>query len=401
MVLVILMMMIDKPVYYDAIFDISKAWHGYGIPISFLDPASGLRVEGLIYSPKKRKEDAAIQVSVYRNFDCQCLSNPVKVPHTNIFPSRRKLTKMNLGNCEETTVIDNKDFTLEEKEKLLTDIRHIYTSYKGVHWTANELAVMLNRPKDYDIISKMPFLVEHTKRNCRITNELSPTYKFDPPEKILEDATKKYSIASLEEEYKNCQKCALFLDRDKYGYSPTFGRGNKVNPKIFIIGESPGVNERDTGIPFHPDAPAGQDLFKVMKVAGIDQDKDCYITNSILCWPPPDPDAKIQNGKPKDEHISACNARLKKELAILKPKVILLLGSYAYKAFFGRFLKGVMANNIGWVPVSGDYNVYLTFHPSYIARQLSYEKDQEKKAIIKNSYLDNFIEVKRVADGSS
>ena len=286
--------------YYDAVFDISKAWHGYGIPISFVDPASGIRVEGLIYSPKKRKDGANIQVSVYRNFDCQCLSNPVKTPHTNIFPSRRKLTKMNGTNCEASTVINSDEFNPTESEKLFTDIKHIYDSYKGVHWTAPELATMLNKPNEHLIISKMPFLSPHQERNCRITNELLMTYKFDPPEKIIENQATKYSIKDLENEYLECKKCFLFMDREKMGFKPTFGRGNKVNPKIFIIGEAPGNVERDSGVVFHPDTPAGSDLFKVMRAAGIDQDKDCYITNSILCCPPPEEKAKIQNGKPTD-----------------------------------------------------------------------------------------------------
>lgn len=384
--------------YYDKLVEIERLWHGYGIPISFLDPISGLIVEGLIFSPKKRKEEEQKEVSVYRNFDCQYLANPVKIIHTNIFPSRRNLTKLDK--------LEIKDFKVFEMEELLENppqefftIKNIYDSYRGVKWTAAELSTMLNRKIDSEIVEKMPFLIKSTERMCRIENKIMPTYEFSTPEKLLEKPKTTYSINSLNKEYSTCKKCPLFLKREEYSYSITPGRGNKNNPKIFILGEAPGINERDTGIVFHPEAPAGKDLLKVMTAAGIDQDKDCYITNSILCWTPPKEDDKVQNGKPADESMSACNSRLKMELAILKPKVILLLGSYAYKAFFGRFIKGMLSANIGWIPTIGDFSVFLTYHPSYIVRQLSHEKNPEKRAFIKNTYLDNFIEVKRIADG--
>ena len=388
----------ETETYYDKVFSISKFWEGYGIPISFIDPITSIRIEGFIYSPKKRVPGNKLIVSVYRAFDSQYLDNPVKVPYSTILPSRRKLTRMNNFNVVETTVVEHIEEPLPAVP--LFEVKRIYDAYKGVKWTARELAITLNRPNDYEIIGKLPFLVKSTPRLCRISCEIEDTYDFSPPEKIVEQEKKFFSITSLMEEYKGCKKCSLYTERASRGYDITPGRGNKVNPKIFIIGESPGTTERDSGIVFNPSAPAGQDLYKVMTAAKIDQDRDCYITNSILCWPPPDEGAAVANGKPKDEHISACNSRLKMELAILKPKVIVLLGSYAYKAFYGKFLKGLMAKNIGWIPTSGNFSVFLTFHPSFIARQLSYEDNPEKRALLKNSYLDNFIEIKRVADGN-
>lgn len=382
-------------IYYDYVYKVAKSWVKYGIPISFIDPVTKYRLEGLIYGPKKRKQGQRLSVLVHLSFDSLYLQSPVKVDCNNIFPSRRKLTRMT-DQITETLVSSE----YKEEEKALTpisylEVKNVYEAYKGVNWTIPELCSILNRlnPEEIEKVSKLPFLAKVSKRSCRITNDLLDTYKFDTPEPLTVVDRSNYSIARVYEEYKNCKKCPLSEARIASGCSIVPGRGNKTNPKLFIIGEAPGTQERDTGIPFYQDAPAGSALLKVMNVAGIDQEIDCYMTNSILCWPPPEDETK-QNGKPSDESISLCNSRLKLELAILKPKVVLLLGAVAYKAFYGRFLKGPISNSLGWQPVNGDYKVYMLFHPSYVIRQLSFERDASKKQEIKKDYLEHFKEIK-------
>lgn len=385
-------------IYYDYIYLNNKMWTKYGIPISFIDPKTKYRVEGLIYSPKKRNREKICKVKVYYNFDSVYLQQPLEIDCKAIFPSKRKLTKI-----ENLTIMDTKvadfDPKIETKAISFKNIKDIYDQYKGVNWTAHELCAILERDlSDVEKISSLPFLSKVNKRNCRITNNLENTYKIDTPEPLAIETNIKFSIEKLEKEYSNCQKCSLADVRKKIGCKPTFGRGNKSNPKIMLIGEAPGQVERDTGIAFNPTAPAGEALHRVMQAAGIDQNTDCYITNSIWCWPPAE-DNLEKNGKPSDEQIGFCNSRLKTELAILKPKVIVLLGAVAYKAFFGRFLKGPIGSSLGIMKTSGDYTVYMMYHPSYIIRQLNYEKDPDKKAQIKEDYLEHFRKIKEIANG--
>jgi len=386
--------------YYDFLFQEKAKWSGYGIPVSFLDPKTKYIVEGLLYSPKKRAPGAIIKVNVWYTFDSPFIQQPVVVPVDHIFQSRRRITKVNMETVSEeaTTVVPNAK-PVSGKPIALQDVIKVFEAYKGVNWTIPELSSILERPDtDWEVIKNLPVLGKVSKRICRITNQLEDTYTIQTPEPIVAEDKSKQSIATLEKEYKNCKRCSLSDTRIKLGCNVTFGRGNKVNPKVFIIGEAPGTTERDTGIPFNPSAPAGETLFRVMNRAGLNQDTDCYITNSVWCWPPAEDDNPSKNGKPGDDHLSLCSSRLKTELAILKPKVIVLLGAVAYKAFFGRFLKGPIGNALGWLPVTGDYSVYMMYHPSYIIRQLNFERDPDKKDLIKQDYLERFIEVKNKAD---
>lgn len=317
-------------IYYDYIYDIRLDWVKYGIPISFIDPKTKFRVEGLIYSPKKRNRESTTKVSVYYNFEGIALQQPVEVACEDILPSRRILTKM---NCESTTVIDKslyKDPPAEPMDFLT--IKKIFDVYKGISWTLPELCTILNRPlEDIKALAILPFLGKRSIRSCRITNEVLDTYEINTPESMTPKVTS-FSIDSIAKEYDNCDKCSLSDIRKSMGCKVVMGRGNKADPKIFILGEAPGTVERDTGIVFNPSAAAGNILFRVMTAADISQETDCYMTNTVLCWPSPGDKDYGKNGKPTDEQIGLCSSRLKTELAILKPKVIVLLGVIPYKA---------------------------------------------------------------------
>ena len=91
-------------------------------------------------------------------------------------------------------------------------------------------------------------------------------------------------------------------------------------------------------------------------------------------------------GKPNKDHIKACNTRLKNELAMMKPKIIVLLGKVAYTSFFGVEPPNVLGT-LGWIDKGR--RIYFVTHPSFVVRELSFA-EQSKTADIKLNYLKHF-----------
>ena len=127
-------------------------------------------------------------------------------------------------------------------------------------------------------------------------------------------------LATLCAEVNACQKCGLGRLRLKAvpGVGPE-------NASIMFIGEAPGWHENQQGRPFV--GPAGQFLDELL--ASIDlKRQDVYITNVIKCRPP-------ENRDPLPEEMAACADYLDRQIAILKPKIIVTLGRYSMAKFFG------------------------------------------------------------------
>ncbi len=126
------------------------------------------------------------------------------------------------------------------------------------------------------------------------------------------------SLIELEEQVKNCTKCNLHQNRTH----TVFARGDS-KAKIMVIGEAPGYNEDQKGLPFV--GKAGALLNKMLFSIGVN-DKDVYIANVLKCRPP-------QNRDPTLEEISACSHYLIAQIKHVAPKIILGVGRFA-----GHFL---------------------------------------------------------------
>ncbi len=122
------------------------------------------------------------------------------------------------------------------------------------------------------------------------------------------------TLAELEAKISNCQKCSLGATRIKF----VFGVGDP-NAKILIIGEAPGADEDKQGEPFV--GRAGQLLNKMLAAIQFER-KDVYIANILKSRPP-------NNRDPKPEEVAACEPYLWKQIAIIKPRLILCLGRIA------------------------------------------------------------------------
>jgi len=186
-------------------------------------------------------------------------------------------------------------------------------------------------------------------------------------------------IDKLHTEWENCLRCPLHVTRTQ----TVFGTGNTINPKIFVVGQSPGEAEDKQGKPFV--GKVSWHLNAVMGKAGINRENDCYITNSVICrpWIP----HTGRNFPPSITSIESCRNRLLLEYEIVKNTVdvIVLIGKEAHMTWLRhndfsnpsfRSSEIRMKDVIGWNQnpngldkTVNDKMIYTVYHPSYIARQ--------------------------------
>ncbi len=164
------------------------------------------------------------------------------------------------------------------------------------------------------------------------------------------------NLQDLKAILENFDGCALKLTAK----STVFGYGSE-NASIMIIGEAPGADEDRLGKPFV--GRSGQLLDKMLLSIGVKRE-DVYITN-ILPWRPPG------NRTPTDAEIAVCLPFLKKQIELIKPEIILLLGSSAANALLdnnepisklrGRWLEYDLS-------IGEKINALATFHPAFLLR---------------------------------
>jgi DNA polymerase len=155
----------------------------------------------------------------------------------------------------------------------------------------------------------------------------------------------------------NCQLCQLAKTR----HNLVFGDGNP-NAQIVFVGEAPGVDEDQQGLPFV--GRAGQLLTKIIEAMGIKR-KDVYICNILKCRPP-------GNRNPLPDEISLCEPFLKKQLQAISPKVICALGTFAAHT--------LLKTDVPITLLRGRFHTYNgiklmpTYHPAYLLRNPSAKK---------------------------
>lgn len=160
----------------------------------------------------------------------------------------------------------------------------------------------------------------------------------------------------LEESINNCQKCKLCTGRNNI----VFGCGKK-DADIMMIGEGPGADEDREGIPFV--GKAGKLMNQAFKGLEINRD-EIYIANIVKCRPP-------QNRVPEKDEALACLNYLRNQVMLVKPKIIVLLGSTALKNILGEEY-GITSARGKFIERKGI--IYMpTWHPAALLR------DENKK----------------------
>lgn len=177
----------------------------------------------------------------------------------------------------------------------------------------------------------------------------------------------------------SCTKCPELVANRK---NTVLGDGNP-NSRIVFIGEAPGKDEDESGIPFV--GKAGKLLTNILSAANLDR-KDIYIMNVIKCRPP-------GNRNPAIEEIANCKKFFDLQLQVINPRIIICMGSVATCAILGT-TEGITALRGQWFKYN-DIDVKPTFHPAYALRQGDkikkqiYEDIIEAKGKLKNVNASN------------
>lgn len=169
------------------------------------------------------------------------------------------------------------------------------------------------------------------------------------------------SLEKLEELINNCQKCVLAKNRNNF----VFGSGNP-NADVMVIGEGPGAEEDKQGLPFV--GRAGKLLTDILKAINFTRD-EVFIANVVKCRPP-------GNRTPQQSEMDTCLPYLKKQIEIIRPKLILCLGLTAAQGILK--LNDSLGNMRGkfYVFESGSRRtkVLVTYHPAALLRNPNWKR---------------------------
>jgi DNA polymerase len=159
------------------------------------------------------------------------------------------------------------------------------------------------------------------------------------------------SLEAIREDIGECVRCKLHEHRTKI----VFGEGDP-QARLVFIGEGPGADEDATGRPFV--GRAGQLLDKIIQAIGLKRE-DVYITNVVKCRPP-------GNRTPERDEVATCEQFLFRQLALIRPQVIVALGSPAFQCLL-RTKETITRARGEWRDWNG-IKVMPTFHPAYLLR---------------------------------
>lgn len=186
------------------------------------------------------------------------------------------------------------------------------------------------------------------------------------------------SLGALRAEAADCRACHLWKDATQ----TVFGEGPAHAP-IMLVGEQPGDKEDLAGKPFV--GPAGQLLNRALEEAGIDRGK-VYVTNAVKHFKFV-PRGKIRlHQKPNTPEIRACRPWYERELATVKPALVVAMGATAVQSVFGKIMP--IGKNRGHLIDLDEAKALVTVHPSYLLRLPDAEaKEREYANFVKDLKL--------------
>ena len=166
-------------------------------------------------------------------------------------------------------------------------------------------------------------------------------------------------LSELNEQVQNCKKCNLYKGRNHI----VFGEGNLHAP-IMIIAEAPGRDEDLQGRPFV--GKSGLLLNQILKACGFNREEHVFMSNILKCRPP-------NNRTPLPEEVKECMPFLVKQIELIDPQILVLLGATALKNMLGSDMRITKVRG-KWL----DWNGKLTmpvFHPSALLRNPALKRD--------------------------
>ena len=210
---------------------------------------------------------------------------------------------------------------------------------------------------------------QNTNSNLELLNSIEPNFIFDEkPINRLKNTTDNFDkdknnpglskikeLAELKDKITSIEDCSLKNNSKNI----VLGDGN-INSSIMIIGEAPGADEDKTGLTFM--GQVGELLDKMLIAINIKK-KNIYSTYAVNFRPPED-------RKPNTSEIKRYSLFLQKHIAIIKPKIIILMGSTAMESLTGLNNK-ISLERGKWKEViikNTSYEIIITFNPSYLLR---------------------------------
>jgi uracil-DNA glycosylase len=164
---------------------------------------------------------------------------------------------------------------------------------------------------------------------------------------------------ALRGEAADCRACPLWKDATQ----TVFGEGPQT-AQMMLVGEQPGDKEDLAGKPFV--GPAGQMLDRALEEAGIERGK-VYVTNAVKHFKFV-PRGKIRlHQKPNTMEIRACRPWYERELASIKPDLVVAMGATAAQSVFGK-ITPINKNRGRLIDLDGGIRALVTVHPSYLLR---------------------------------
>ena len=154
------------------------------------------------------------------------------------------------------------------------------------------------------------------------------------------------SLGKIASEVIGCRLCKL--SRSRKNAVPGDGQ---ASAKVIFIGEAPGKNEDETGKPFV--GIAGRILDGVLRKVGIERSQ-VFITNIVKCRPP-------GNRVPEDDERAACRAYLDRQISLIAPRIVCILGATAYSSILGG--KSIIENR-GKIIKRNGQKYLITIHPA-------------------------------------
>ncbi len=166
-------------------------------------------------------------------------------------------------------------------------------------------------------------------------------------------------LENLSAEAIQCTNCQLYKGRNKL----VFGEGSP-QAGIFMIGEGPGYDENEQGRPFV--GKSGQLLDKILSACNFNREQHVYIGNIVKCRPP-------GNRNPLPEEAAACRPFLERQIEIIRPKIIVLMGAVALKYMVGDHLRITKVRG-QWIEHE-DRLFIPVYHPSALLRNPALKRE--------------------------
>lgn len=156
-----------------------------------------------------------------------------------------------------------------------------------------------------------------------------------------------------------CTRCRLAEGRTQVVFSD-----GPPNARLMVVGEAPGANEDETGLPFV--GAAGKYLDLLLRTVDLSREDSVYICNVLKCRPP-------GNRNPMPDEIEACSPFLRRQIELVRPEALLAVGSFA-----GQLLTGREGTSLG--KLRGEVHSYhgvplvVTYHPAALLRNAGWTR---------------------------